>query len=162
MARPSSGLQFDSAPTTLKGMRFRMLCGALALLLFVAPLGASFCGDCAAGDCMLITGASEASETSESQFEGHCQETESPSEESVPCHGAESALASWDCCSITAAPEPELVAAPAFSVKLEIALPLTSHAEPPATDRTRTADWQQPVPLQAHPPLYTLHNAFLI
>lgn len=142
-------------------MNFRTLCGAFTLLLFVAPLSASFCGDCAPGHCML-TGESRMSEQSELRAESHCQEAESSDNAAAPCHSAAPAMASPDCCSIEATPEPETVAAPAGSVFFEIALEATPYGELPAAAPTFAEDQRQRPLRQVPQPLYTLHSAFLI
>lgn len=162
LARPSCGLQSDTQPARFKRMNFRKLYGALTLLLFVVPIGAAVCGNCIAGDCRLTSSASGTSEPSEAQAQGHCQKAEEPSEETAPCHSPSPAMASSDCCSMTAAPEPERATAPVVSVSFVIALSVALYAELPATDQSHADDRQRLPSSQPPQPLYTLHSAFLI
>lgn len=148
----------DAKLATLTMMRFRTLCGVFSLLLFVAPLSASFCGNGAPGHCMLTSGAPGMTEPGESGAEGHCQEAERQSEESAPCQSTSSGTASSACCSMAAAPEPENAVVSEVSIAFEDALFLTPRSEPALTDQTPTDDRRQPL---QQAPLYALHCAIL-
>ncbi len=158
-------LQFDVGPAIILIMDVRKLCGALTLLLFVTPLGASLCGDCASGDCM-VAGMSPMPVPSESgaessQAESHCTEAEETKDEAAPCHDAPISSSS-DCCLVATSPEPEYVVVHASPLASEIALVVAVDSEPPAATYDRSVSERQPPPCQSPRALYTLHSSLLI
>lgn len=158
-------------------MRLRQPLAIITLLLFVAPLGASICGDCGPGHC-LMTDAPEMSDSGEARAE--VPEAESPchaamgpqaappkpepaERDTAPCHSATPAVGSSDCCSMAAVPGPELASSAAGSVVFELSLePASDTAELPDSDQGRLEKWRQQPPRQVPQPIYALNSAFLI
>lgn len=148
-------------------MNIRKLCGALTLLLFVTPLGAALCGDCASGACMVLgmsqTPAPSESRVQGSQAEGPCHEAEETKDEPAPCHDAPIVpLTPSDCCITASASETEHAAVHPAPLVSEISLAAADDPEPSAATYDRSGSERQPPPCEAPRPLYTLHNAYLI
>lgn len=147
-------------------MNVRKLCGALTLLLFVAPLGATLCGSCAAEHCMSTESAgmshSNGHQGPRSPGENHCNEAEAPRQKVAPCHESEAASTASDACSMTASREPENAAPAAGFIVFEIALEASLDIELPVTEHDRSSVQRQRIPFQAPRSLYTLNSAFLI
>lgn len=152
-------------------MKVRALCALLTVLLLVAPLGASLCGDCVAGHCMA-TDLPETPVTAEPRVASHCHDAADAVIEDVvlhaveeapaPCHDAAPTLVQEDCCAIAAAPEPESAIAPPASVGFALTLSTGVDAEVPGIAPNHSAPRRSPpIPLHSEP-LYTLHSAFLI
>ena len=152
-------------------MMIRTYRTALALLLLVAPLGASLCGDCASGHCETIESLDAAvvpEGTDEPRVNSHCHEAEAEvvseatsQDEPAPCHDEAATTALSACCALAAAPTPDQPITPTPSssvVTLEAAIDAARLAVVPHRSDLRRRPPVRPL----SEPLYTLHGAFLI